>query len=455
MPLTRIKNLIDVGTEGTKVANGTTAQRGSTTGQLRFNSTTGKFEGRNTSNFFSLEPIPTITSVDDTEVDSASGGNQTIVVTGTNFSSGGTIAFVGSTAEFNATTTTFDSATQVTAVAPKSSFLNAQEPYKVKFTSSTGVSGTSSTGLINVDNAPTWSTASGQVGGLIYENSAMTNTTLTATDTDNDTIAYSIQSGALPTGISLNSSTGVLSGTPTASITADTTYNFTARATANSKTADRAFNIVVKNTNTGFHTGKADTMSGGTAWFNSSVDYYGVQDDSNAQFTSGDLITQWKIRGSSTNGTQNYWFLVMEQHSTEAQEYYITAGWRFQVNSSDGTVFTLNCADALDTVGTLLNNNAFVIPSSSTGTNGNGNYYIGWVSSDSRHGGQDGSIYVDASSGGNIDYKTVSSISTVLGITNAFPDNIETSTNGLNGTPIDLDDGINTGTNIHINARST
>ena len=51
MPLTRIKtkglgtsvtfeNITDTGTEGTKVATGTTAQRGSTTGQMRFNTTT-------------------------------------------------------------------------------------------------------------------------------------------------------------------------------------------------------------------------------------------------------------------------------------------------------------------------------------------------------------------------------------------------------------------------------
>ena len=59
MPLTRIKtkglgtsvtfeNITDTGTEGTKVATGTTAQRGSTTGQWRYNTTTNFFEGRAT-----------------------------------------------------------------------------------------------------------------------------------------------------------------------------------------------------------------------------------------------------------------------------------------------------------------------------------------------------------------------------------------------------------------------
>ena len=145
-------NIVDSGTEGTKVASGTTAQRGSTTGQWRYNTTTGFFEGRNTSGSFStLEPTPTITSVDVTEVDRGAGGNQTFVITGTNFSTGGTIVFVGNAGtDITASTTTFNSETQVTAVAPKASFLNAQEPYKIKFSSARGVSGTSASGLINV-----------------------------------------------------------------------------------------------------------------------------------------------------------------------------------------------------------------------------------------------------------------------------------------------------------------
>ena len=87
------ENISDTGTEGTKIASGTTAQRGSTTGQWRYNSTTGYFEGRNASSFSTLEPTPTVLSVDDTEIDSAAGGNQSLSITGTNFSSGGTVTF--------------------------------------------------------------------------------------------------------------------------------------------------------------------------------------------------------------------------------------------------------------------------------------------------------------------------------------------------------------------------
>ena len=246
------ENISDTGTEGTKVASGTTAQRGSTTGQWRFNTTTGYFEGRNNIGSFStLEPTPTVSSVDVTEVDSQAGGNQTIVISGTNFSSGGTITFVGTSAEFNASTTTYNNATQVTAVAPKASFLNAQEPYKVKFTSSSGVAGTSATGIINVDTSPTWSTASGTLA-TVQDDATGTHATVSATDADGDTVAYSVQSGSIPAGTTLNTSSGTISGDPT-DVATTTTSNFTLRATANTKTVDRAFSIIITPTPVTFH----------------------------------------------------------------------------------------------------------------------------------------------------------------------------------------------------------
>ena len=131
----KFENIVDTGTEGTRVATGTTAQRGSTAGQLRFNSETGLAEYYTGTAFKTIDAPPTISSIDVTEVDSNAGGNQTIVITGGNFASGATVTFVGSSGtDFNASTVTVDSVSQITAVAPKSSFLNAQEPYSVKVT---------------------------------------------------------------------------------------------------------------------------------------------------------------------------------------------------------------------------------------------------------------------------------------------------------------------------------
>ena len=154
------ENISDTGTTGTKVSVGTTAQRGSTQGQFRYNTTTGLAEYYDGSMFKSIDVAPTVTNVDVTEVDSTAGGNQTFVITGTNFLTGATASFVGSSASFNASSTAINSATQITAIAPKASFLNAQEPYGVKVTNAqSGLSATLAS-QINVDSAPTWQTAS-------------------------------------------------------------------------------------------------------------------------------------------------------------------------------------------------------------------------------------------------------------------------------------------------------
>ena len=245
LPNARLPNNIsDTGTEGTKVASGTTGERGSTAGQIRFNSTTGLAEYYTGTAFKSIDSPPTISSLDVTEVDSQAGGNQTIVITGSGFGSGATVTYVGASGtDFNASTVTVNSATQITAVAPKASFLNAQEPYGVKVVNTSALSATLAS-QINVDTSPSWNTASGSLGTL--DEGASANVSATATDADGDTIVYSVQSGSLPAGTSLNTSTGAITGT-LSNVNADTTSNFTLRATANSKNSDRAFSIIVIN----------------------------------------------------------------------------------------------------------------------------------------------------------------------------------------------------------------
>jgi len=237
------ENINDTGTEGTKVASGTTAQRGSTTGQWRYNTTTGFFEGRNTDGTFSsLEPVPAIISVNISEVDSQAGGNVTIRVTGTNFTSGATIKFIGNDAsEITASTSTFVNTSNYDAVIPKSSFLNAKEPYDVRYIASSGLTATADN-LINVDTSPSWQTASGSLGSVSENTNA--NFSVSATDADGDTVSYSETTSVLSgAGFSLNPSTGAITGTANA-VSSDTTNTFTLRATANGKTTDRQFNII-------------------------------------------------------------------------------------------------------------------------------------------------------------------------------------------------------------------
>ena len=300
----KFENIVDTGTEGTKVASGTTAQRGSTTGQWRFNSTTGKFEGRGASDFFSLEPTPTVSGVDVTEVDSSAGGTQTFVITGTNFSSGGTVYFIGADGtEYTANSTTFNSTTQLTAVEDKSTFSNSNEPYKIKFLSSTGASGESGN-LIYQDQNPSWSTSAGNLGSFL-EGTSVGTIQLSATDPDSDTVTYSETTSALSgAGLSLNGSNGQITGT-TASVSGDTTTNFTIRATANSKNVDRSFNIITKNLNTDallFDATNLNNTGSDTFTSNTNGASVGLQYDNGNAISVNTAVTISTINGV-TNGT--------------------------------------------------------------------------------------------------------------------------------------------------------
>ncbi len=239
------ENISDTGTAGTKVASGTTGQRGSTAGQIRFNTTTGLAEYYTGTDFKIIDSPPTVTSVSPLEVDSTAGGNITFTITGSNFQSGAVVKFIGSDAtEITASTTTVTNSTTISAVIARSSFVGAKEPYDVRVVNSSGLSGTLDN-QINVDVSPTWSTASGTLT-TITDKSTGTHVTVSATDADGDTVSYSETGGTVLTtaGLTLNSSTGAISGDPT-DVASSTTYSFTLRATANSKTVDRAFNIIV------------------------------------------------------------------------------------------------------------------------------------------------------------------------------------------------------------------
>ena len=304
-------NIVDAGTEGTKVASGTTAQRGSTAGQIRFNSTTGLAEYYTGTAFKSIDAPPTVTSIDVTEVASDGGGNQTIVITGTGFNSGATVTFVGNAGtNFNASTVTVNSVTQITAVSPKASFLNAQEPYGVKVENTTGLSSTLAS-QINVDASPIWSTASGSLGNVVEGASA--NFTVSATDPDGDTVAYSETTSVLSgAGFSLNSGTGAITGTAN-SVSADTTNTFTLRATANTKTADRQFNIITKNELAWDILGGISS-SGGNA-MNSSASYLQVF------FDPADTRS---YSGSGTNMTNMAWALGSDNQKSGSQTWTLT-----------------------------------------------------------------------------------------------------------------------------------
>jgi hypothetical protein len=133
---------------------------------------------------------------------------------------------------------------QLTATTPQD-FTVANEPLSVKVTNASGLSTTLSS-VIDCGGVPSWSTASGQLAS-IYEYTAGSSVTIVATDPDaGGTVSYSVTTGALPSGLSLNSSTGVISGNISA-VASQTTTNFTVTASDNAgNQTQRAFSIVTK-----------------------------------------------------------------------------------------------------------------------------------------------------------------------------------------------------------------
>lgn len=97
--------------------------------------------------------------------------------------------------------------------------------------------------LYNKNSAPSWSTASGSIGSNYTQRSS--SFSVSASGLFGAT--YSVVSGSIPAGQSLNASNGVISGTPSGvSDFSSNTFNFSIRATSSTgKYSDRAFSITI------------------------------------------------------------------------------------------------------------------------------------------------------------------------------------------------------------------
>ena len=250
------KNRKFTGTIGERISTGSTGERDTATfgaGTIRFNTTINLMEYYTGTEWKSIDAPPTITNFNidgagattSSFIDRTLSGNTSIVITGSLYNAGAVVSFRGNGgANFDATTTTVTSASQITAVVPYSSFLGAQEPYSIRVTNLSGLYAQLD-GCLSVDAAPVFNTASGSLGTITdISRSSYTLSSAAATDPDGDTITYSITSGALPAGLSLNSSTGEITGTASV-VGSNTTSTFTVSAATSTQTATRSFSITV------------------------------------------------------------------------------------------------------------------------------------------------------------------------------------------------------------------
>ena len=188
--------------------------------------------------------FPTITS---TSIFVEPDTNSAVTISGTNFISVPIVEAINdSTGQiYRAVAVTWTNSTTLSAT-----FNVPNADYYVRVENNDGYAVRSSTAILSSSSAPTWSTASGSIGSV----SAGSSVSLSVSATSDSTVAYSETTSVLTSNsdtpastmnLSLNSSTGAITGTAPEP-TSDTTYNFTLRATdGESQTADRNFSITV------------------------------------------------------------------------------------------------------------------------------------------------------------------------------------------------------------------
>ena len=184
------------------------------------------------------ETKPTITSI---TPDTITNAQTSITITGSNFVSVPQVEFLNPSTGiwYVADTVTFNNSTSLTVQAT----LTVDAQYKIRIENPDGNAVISSTNILTVSDAPTWTTAAGDLGTFAGDFSG---TLATVAATSDSAVTYSeVGSNLATANVTLNSSTGALTTTDFGgSSTTATTYNFTLRATdAEGQTADRSFSL--------------------------------------------------------------------------------------------------------------------------------------------------------------------------------------------------------------------
>lgn len=230
-------------TSNAQMPRGTTAQRPGTpvVGMIRYNNTLNVLEQYTLDGWTGIEPPPTITSIVLPSPQTAVSEGDTVTINGSNFKSNSTVKFVQGGVPTDASSYSYINSTQMTGVVPAGL---TDGNVGVKVTNPSGLAATAD-GAVAIDGVAIFNEAAGSLGTFL--DYASVNVDAGATEDGSAVTTYAIQSGALPTGLTLNTSTGAITGQLGTNVSADTTFNFTVRATdSENQTADRAFSILVQ-----------------------------------------------------------------------------------------------------------------------------------------------------------------------------------------------------------------
>ena len=265
------ENTTFTGDDGIVVPKGTESERPVTpqVGHFRFNEDSNAMEQYTSDGWTTIATPPLITQSDIVNIDESGSSTLDLTITGSFFANGAVVSFIDTNGtSFNADTTTYTNSSQVVATVTRSDFSNANEPYDIKVTNSSGLSYTIEN-YIRVDAAPAFTTAPGSLGSIELGDgvSDLTTSTIAATDAEGETVTFTVNSGTLPTGLTLGSN-GVISGTTTEGITGATS-SFVVRADdGTGNTTDGTFTITT--------TATVYSYSDSNAWDNGSWNVTGA-----------------------------------------------------------------------------------------------------------------------------------------------------------------------------------
>jgi len=194
-------------------------------------------DGSGTLSFSDSVLFPTISSISPSVIENTA---TNITLTGTNFKDSSTPPFVDAINASTGAIVTANSVSFTNATTVVANFtLPVDGTYFLRLENNDGIACRSGTALLTVSDAPAWTTSAGSLGTVAALGSV--NFTVAATNAT----SFAKTSGSFPGGVTINSSTGVISGTESGS-TQTTTYTFTIRATdAQAQTADRQFTITI------------------------------------------------------------------------------------------------------------------------------------------------------------------------------------------------------------------
>ena len=303
-----------------------------------------------------VQEVPGVSSISGVYSEQANSG--VITIYGTNFVNGAYATAIGSNGvQINAASTTYNSLVQLTATFTGLS--NAQEPYDIKVTNPSNLFGIIPDALY-INATPVWTTSSGSLG-TFYEQVSIS-VSATATDSDS-TITYSLASGStLPTGVTLNSSTGVISGT-LPNIVSNTTYTFTINASD-------GVNAVIPRTFSIASIAGSQVSGGGTVISSDATYFYRVYTSSGTFNTIGDPVNiEAVVLGGGGGGGASFGggggagaLVVLSSKTLTSGSYPIVVG--------DGAVRNT----AADSVRGLIGNDSTAFGITANGGGGGGAY---------------------------------------------------------------------------------